>query len=103
MDCVNCYEVTARLHAYLDRELNTIEITEVQQHLESCPHCEDRFHFDLHLKRLLHEKCSIQCAPSHLREAVLRIAHTPLGQPVVIDSELALEIKADMEGTGECP
>jgi len=99
MECLDCVEATARLHLYIDRELNTEEVAIVQQHLVSCPHCECRFHFDLEVKRLIHERCTIERAPSHLREAVLRLARGERGK---IDADLAheikREIKADLEG-----
>jgi mycothiol system anti-sigma-R factor len=98
MYCLDCVETTARLHLYIDRELNSEEVTIVQQHLADCPHCECRFHFDMRIKRLIHERCTIARAPVHLREAVLRIARMPVGKPVEIDPELAKEIKADLEG-----
>ncbi|MBO0781544.1 MAG: mycothiol system anti-sigma-R factor [Ktedonobacteraceae bacterium] len=98
MDHMNCVEITARLHLYLDRELGQDEVEVVQQHFGACPSCEHRFHFDLSLKRLIHEKCTIEHAPAHLREAVMRIARTPLGEPIDIDPELAQEIKADLNG-----
>jgi len=98
MDCLDCVEAMARLHLYIDRELSAEEIEIVQQHLTSCPKCDDRFHFDLRLKRLLHEKCTIETAPVHLREAVMHIARLPIGERVDIDPELAMEIKSDFEG-----
>jgi mycothiol system anti-sigma-R factor len=98
MDCLNCVETTARLHLYIDRELNSEEVAVVQQHLESCPNCECRFHFDLRIKRLIHERCTIERAPTHLREAVLQLARTPIGKHVEIDPALVMEIKADLEG-----
>jgi mycothiol system anti-sigma-R factor len=97
MGCINCIEATARLHLYIDRELNAEEVEIVQQHLAECPHCTCSFRFDMGLKRLIHERCTIQRAPAHLREAVMRIAHTPPGESVDIDPELAKEIKADLQ------
>ena len=82
MDCV---ETVARLHLYLDRELSVEEVAVVQQHLYDCPDCECRFHFDMRLKRLIHERCTIERAPAHLREAVLRLARTPVGKVVTLD------------------
>ncbi len=98
MKCLDCVETTARLHLYIDRELNVEEIEIVQQHLQGCPRCECRFHFDLHIKRLIHERCTIQSAPEHLRQAVLQLAHSPIGTPVYIDPEIEMEIRADLEG-----
>ncbi|QBD82201.1 hypothetical protein EPA93_41970 [Ktedonosporobacter rubrisoli] len=100
MDCLNCFEITARLHMYIDRELNSEEIAIVQEHLEDCPSCECRFHFDMRIKRLVHERCTIQHAPQHLREAVMRLAHAPAGTYAELDPELVKEIKADLKGGG---
>jgi mycothiol system anti-sigma-R factor len=94
MECLDCIETTARLHLYIDRELNAEEIVVVQQHLETCPHCECRFHFDMRVKMLIHERCTIVRAPEHLREAVLRfLAH---GKHVVIERDGERELKADL-------
>jgi mycothiol system anti-sigma-R factor len=94
MEFLNCVQTTARLHLYLDRELNTEEIAIVQSHLAHCPNCDCRFHFDLHLKRLLHERCTIEHAPVHLREAVLRLAS---GDHVSLDPALAKEIERELK------
>jgi|SRR5579859_1599446 len=98
MNCLSCVETTARLHLYIDRELNDEEIEIVQQHLQDCPHCEHRFHFDMRVKRLIHECCTIAHAPAQLREAVMRLAHVPVGERVELDPELVTEIRADLEG-----
>lgn len=98
MSCSNCVEVMARLHLYIDRELSAEEVAIVQQHISDCPSCECRFHFDIRIKRLIHERCTIQRAPAHLREAVIRMAHRSPGEQIKIDPELLMEIKADLEG-----
>ena len=95
---MNCYETIARLHLYLGRELEAQEVEIVQQHLIACPHCECRFHFDVRVRRLIHERCIIEQAPTHLREAVLGLAHSPVGEPVNVDPEVEMKIKADIEG-----
>ena len=94
---MNCMETVARLHLYIDRELSAEEVAIVQQHLKDCPSCDCRFHFDMHLKRLMHEKCTIEKAPEHLRAAVMRLARTPAGEAVEIDPEVAMEIRADVK------
>ncbi|HJT58577.1 MAG TPA: hypothetical protein VJ761_18865, partial [Ktedonobacteraceae bacterium] len=73
------------------------EVTIVQQHLSNCTSCECRFHFDMKIKRLFHERCTIERAPTHLREAVLRLARTPIGEPIEFNRELEMEIRADIE------
>ncbi len=94
---MNCMETVARLHLYIDRELSVEEVAIVQQHLKDCPSCECRFHFDMHLKRLMHEKCTIDKAPEHLRATVMRLARTPDGEAAEIDLAVALEIRADVK------
>ena len=94
---MNCYEAVARLHQYIDRELSGHEVEIVQQHLTACSSCECRFHFDMQVKRLIHERCRIERAPEHLREAVMRLARTPVGEPMFLDPELEMEIRADLE------
>lgn len=94
---MNCMETVARLHLYIDRELSNEEIAIVQQHLKDCPSCECRFHFDMHLKRLMHERCTIEKAPEQLRASVMRIARTPVGASLEIDPEVAVEIRADIK------
>lgn len=94
MECLDCIQTIARLHLYIDRELSMDETEIVQQHLAACPRCECRFHFDIHVKRLIHERCTLMHAPTYLREAILRLAH---GEQVAIDLALKMEIKADLE------
>ncbi len=94
---MSCIESIARLHLYIDRELSADEVIIVQQHLSNCSRCDCRFHFDMKIKRLIHERCTIVHAPAHLREAVLRLARTPLGEPIEFDRELEMEIRADIE------
>jgi mycothiol system anti-sigma-R factor len=98
---MNCIETVARLHLYIDRELNTEEVAIVQQHLKDCPSCECRFHFDMKLKRLIHDKCTIEKAPEELREAVMRIASAPAGTFLEIGPEVAMEIRADIKYSSE--
>jgi mycothiol system anti-sigma-R factor len=95
MECLDCMQATARLHLYIDRELSDEEVTIVQQHLEGCRSCGGRFHFDMHLKKLIHERCTIEHAPAHLREEVMQLAR---GERVQINAELKHRLKLDLEG-----
>ncbi|HEY0757438.1 MAG TPA: zf-HC2 domain-containing protein [Ktedonobacteraceae bacterium] len=93
---MNCMETVARLHLYIDRELSDEEVAIVQQHLKDCPSCECRFYFNMGLKRLMHEKCTMETAPEDLRAAVMRIARTPAGVTMEIDLEVEQEMHADV-------
>lgn len=98
MECTDCIETAARLHLYIDRELSAEEVVIVQQHLVNCPNCKCRFHVDMSIKRLIHERCTIQRAPEHLREAVMHLARLPKGTLIALDPELEMEIRADIAG-----
>ena len=95
MECLDCVATAARLHLYIDRELSAEEVEIVQQHLAGCPNCECRFHFDLYLKRLIHERCTIVHAPAHLRATVMRLAH---GEQITLHPDVVQQIRADLEG-----
>lgn len=45
----------------------------------------------------IHERSTIERAPEHLHEAVMRLASTPFGEPSALDPELEKEIRADLE------
>jgi len=47
--------------------------------------------------QLIHERCTIEKAPPHLREAVLRLARLPVGESIDLDPEVEMEIRADCE------
>jgi len=96
-ECMDCIDTVARLHLYIDRELSVEEVAVVQQHLVACPHCECRFHFNMKLKRLILERCTIERAPERLREAVMQLAHRHAGEAIDIDPELEMKIRAELE------
>lgn len=95
-DCLDCVQTTARLHLYLDRELTEDEVDIVKEHLVDCPDCQERFHFDQKVKRLIHECCTIEHAPDHLREAVLRLARNPVGAPMTLAPDLIRAVKREI-------
>ena len=95
MECLDCVQATARLHLYIDRELTVDEAEIVQRHLVGCPKCKCRFHFDMSLKKVIHERCTLVHAPIYLREAVMRLAR---GEQLSVGLELEMELRADLEG-----
>ncbi|MEO8745394.1 MAG: zf-HC2 domain-containing protein [Candidatus Dormiibacterota bacterium] len=69
MKCKDCSE---KLDRFVDRELNSTEVLELQLHLESCPDCADHYEFQAHLKRLVHHSCDCD-APADFREKLRQI------------------------------
>ncbi|HZT09105.1 MAG TPA: mycothiol system anti-sigma-R factor [Chloroflexota bacterium] len=67
---MNCDEALQLLEQFVDRELTSEEITEVQRHLGACPPCLRLFHFEENLRRLVRRACN-ESAPSALRERIV--------------------------------
>jgi len=68
-----CQQAVRRLNEYLSRELNSDETDLVQQHLQQCKGCFDKFHFEETLLKTIRAKISSVSAPSGLRDSVLRL------------------------------
>ncbi len=69
----DCKETLDRLYEYLDRELSAEEQVEVQHHLDDCPPCRDRFHFEENVLRVVRRCCRDVSAPPSLVEKVRKI------------------------------
>jgi mycothiol system anti-sigma-R factor len=70
MNCPDCKE---KLDRYVDRELNSTEVLEVQLHLEGCPDCMENYEFQTGLKRLIKHSCDCDTAPPAFREKLRQI------------------------------
>jgi anti-sigma factor (TIGR02949 family) len=71
----DCRETLDKLYEYLDRELSQDEQLEVQRHLDDCPPCRDRFHFEENVLRVVRRCCRDVSAPPSLVEKVRRICN----------------------------
>jgi mycothiol system anti-sigma-R factor len=70
---MNCKECVDRLEQLVDKELSPLEASEVQIHLENCPHCTERYHFEEGMKRLVRVCCGQERAPETLRARLREI------------------------------
>jgi mycothiol system anti-sigma-R factor len=68
---MNCSEVRARLHAYVDGELPVSEITEVDGHCRECPQCAAAARAERELRLLLRRQPR-DGAPPELRARIVR-------------------------------
>jgi mycothiol system anti-sigma-R factor len=66
-----CAETVKLLGEFLDRELNTCEISTVQGHLDRCPPCLTVYRFEERVRRLVRVHCVGECAPTNLRDQIL--------------------------------
>lgn len=68
---VPCTEVLARVYSYLDHELDDQGCAKIRQHLDECGPCLREYGLEEVVKRLVHEHCGCEAAPSELRRKVL--------------------------------
>lgn len=68
----NCKECTERLYTYLDRELDEREQREVQEHLDRCPPCVERFRFEGNVLHLIGSIGRKEGCPDEARKRILR-------------------------------
>lgn len=73
---MNCEQCLDRLEELVDRELSPLEASEVQIHLENCPPCTERFHFEAGMKRLVRSCCAQEKAPDALRARLEEILNS---------------------------
>src|SRR5918996_1683042 len=71
---MNCTEIRARLHAYVDGELTVSEITEVDGHCRECPQCAAVARAERELRLLLRRQPR-DGAPPELRARIVRRIH----------------------------
>jgi anti-sigma factor (TIGR02949 family) len=68
---MTCEEAVHKLHEYLDHELDHVTADQVERHLEICKTCCDHMEFEKHMKKLVHQCCCEQKAPTFLREKII--------------------------------
>ncbi len=73
MSCGNhhdtdCSEVLTELWQFLDHECDSERRRLLQQHLDECGPCLERYGIEEHLKLLLARKCGGELAPHELKE-----------------------------------
>ena len=66
----DCSEVLDRVFYFIDNELEDADYTEIQQHLDECGPCLQKYDLERTVKALVARSCS-EHAPETLREKVL--------------------------------
>jgi len=70
---MNCPDCKDKLDRYVDRELTSTELLEVQLHIEGCPDFMDQYEFQANLKRLVKHSCDCDTAPPAFREKLRQL------------------------------
>ena len=66
----DCAEVLENLFLFLDHEMEEATCAEIQQHLDECAPCLDKYHLEEVVKTLVARSCA-EPAPASLRDRVL--------------------------------
>lgn len=67
----DCEHMLARVHEFLDHELDTASSDEIRAHLAACEPCLDQFDVEQAVRSLVNRCCGGDKAPSALRTKVL--------------------------------
>ena len=70
MSCDNCEEALENLYLFLDEEIDTASIEEIQAHIDSCSSCLNVYDLERVVKALVSRSCA-EKAPEPLRDKVL--------------------------------
>jgi len=93
---VNCQRTLELLHPYIDRELEQVLASEVQQHLEECKECDVSYRSQIALRSSLQDDSFYHCAPADLKSRIAASlqkeashdAHTATSSEVISGREL---------------
>ena len=66
----DCAQVLARMFFFIDNELEQADSSQIQQHLDDCGPCLEKYDLERTVKALVQRSCS-EHAPDALRERVL--------------------------------
>jgi mycothiol system anti-sigma-R factor len=67
---VDCSEILERMFFFIDNELADADCTEIQQHLDDCGPCLQKYDLERTVKSLVQRSCH-EHAPEGLRDRVL--------------------------------
>lgn len=66
----HCSEVLQRIFFFIDNELDRADCDEIQEHLDACQPCLEKYELESTVKALVARSCA-EHAPDQLRERVL--------------------------------
>lgn len=67
---IHCNDFLAEVYLYLDSECDESRRTQLQQHLDECPSCLEKYGLERDIKALVGRCCGGERAPAELRSRV---------------------------------
>ena len=82
-DHANCDDARHTLYEFLDSELTPDVKVQIQQHLEACAPCFEKFDFEAELLQVISKKCTEQVPPG-LSEKILAALRNDGGTSITL-------------------
>ena len=79
---ISCMEAMAKVHEYLDGELDGASHEEVAHHFSICQKCYPHLKLEEQFRRLLRQSQEVEACPEQLREQVLDLLAAEAGESV---------------------
>jgi mycothiol system anti-sigma-R factor len=79
---VNCEEIKNFMDAYLDGELDPMTSQKIEQHLRSCPKCEQAYEVEAAIAQSIGQAAPYYKAPPELRERIEVSLREAIGAPI---------------------
>jgi mycothiol system anti-sigma-R factor len=70
VSCDNCQDALQNLYLFLDEEIDTASIEDIQEHIDNCSSCLTAYDLERVVRALVSRSCA-EKAPEPLRERVL--------------------------------
>ena len=72
---MDCRQALHRLYHYLDRELDSSEYMDVEQHLRNCKGCFGKAEFERIMKEVVKDRCQKERGPEHFKDRIMELIH----------------------------
>ena len=69
----HCAEILQRMFFFIDNELEQADCQEIQQHLEDCGPCLEKYNLERTVKALVQRSCTEHAPDTHRDRVLLRI------------------------------
>jgi anti-sigma factor (TIGR02949 family) len=67
---LNCQKVPDLLHSYVDHELDVVQTSEIERHLEQCEECDLAYRSQIALRSSLQDRSFYYRAPADLKSRI---------------------------------
>jgi mycothiol system anti-sigma-R factor len=67
---IKCEEVLKSLYDYIDKQLDEVSYSKIDEHLKLCRYCRQHHDFEIELRRLVNKSCFQDKAPKVLRDKI---------------------------------